>query len=263
MRIRQQKQFGYGYTSIAEINGKLPDMLMDFGILTLDAGQELTDRRNKERAFLLIRGGVEFEWGSDKAVAERDSCFNEAPWCLHVPSGVSVKIRGTMPHTELSIHRTNNDRLFPSILFKPEDCRINQVGAGSMKEMATRTVRTIIDKSNREKSNLVLGETINLPGRWSGYPPHYHPQPELYFYKFNPEDGFGYAQLGDEVYKVRNNDTMLIRGGITHPQVSAPGYAMYYLWAIRHLEDMPYINPTFLPDYLWVTNKDIPIWPDK
>lgn len=262
MRIRQQKQFEFGYNGITEMDGKYSDMLMDFGILRLDAGQVIVDRDNKERAFLLITGAVEFEWEDCKVTAKRTSCFDEEPWCLHVPPRVSVRVSAIKGGTEVSVHRTTNDQLFEARLFTPEDCRVEQRGAGTMKEMATRIARTIFDKSNREDSNLVLGEAVTFPGRWSSYPPHKHPQPEIYFYKFNLENGFGYSEVGEEIYKVRNNDAILLNPGMTHPQVAAPGYAMYYIWVIRHLENLPYINPTFLPEHLWLTDKDAYIWPD-
>jgi len=263
MRIRQQRQFQYGYNSITEMDGNYPDMLMDFGILKLDMGQEITSREGKERAFLLITGEVEFEWDGHGAVAKRASCFDEMPWCLHVPSDVPIMISCLKQGTELSVHKTINAQRFEARLFKPEDCHNEERGIPSLKDTATRIVRTIIDKSNRKNSNLVLGETINFPGRWSGYPPHHHPQPEIYFYKFNLENGFGYAEVGEQVYKLRTNDTLLIYPGVTHPQVSAPGYAMCYIWAIRHLDNLPYIAPIFAPEYMWVTDNNIPIWPDN
>ncbi len=263
MRIRQQKRFENGYNSITEIDGKYSDILMDFGILKLDAGQEIKDSDPKERAFLLISGEVEFEWENNKVVAKRDSCFDEGPWCLHVPPSVVVRISGVNSGAELSVHKTTNDQQLEASLFIPEDCRIEQRGTDTMKEAGTRIARTIIDKSNRENSNFVLGEAVGFPGRWLSYPPHHHPQPEIYFYKFNIENGFGYSEVGEDVFKVRNNDTMLFHPGMTHPQVTAPGYAMYYVWVIRHLENLPYISPTFLPEYTWVMNKDAPIWPDS
>jgi 5-deoxy-glucuronate isomerase len=261
--IRQSQQFKSGYNSIVDADEKYREMLMDFGILKLDTSDEFVDQQPKERAFLLINGAVELEWDGSKAIIERESCFDEAPFCLHVPSGVSVTLRGCKPHTELSVHHTDNEQSFQPVLFRPQDCQIREVGAGTMKEMATRTVRTVFDKSSRPQSNLVLGETVNLPGRWSGYPPHYHPQPEIYLYKFNLENGFGYAELGDEVYKVKNNDVTLMTDGVSHPQVAAPGYAMYYLWVIRHLEGAPYTGPIFVPEHLWLNNKDASIWPDS
>lgn len=263
MYLKHTKPFKNGYNSITDMSKKYPEMLMDFGILKLDSGDEFIDKHKKERAFLLLGGAVEFAWDGNKATVERKSCFDEAPTVLHVPSGVAVTIRGRKPGTEVTVHRTNNDQTFPSVLFLPKDCTLRQVGAGTMKEMATRTVRTVFDKTNRPQSNLVLGETVNHPGRWSGYPPHFHPQPEIYLYKFDREVGFGYAELGEEIYKVRNNDVTLMTDGISHPQVAAPGYAMLYLWVIRHLDGNPYTGPIFNPDHLWLNDKTKPIWPDK
>jgi len=131
-----------------------------------------------------------------------------------------------------------------------------------MKETSTRIVRTIFDLRNAPDARLVLGEVIGFPGKWSSYPPHHHPQPEIYYYKTNPENGFGYAELGDDVVKVKQNDAVLIAPGLTHPQCTAPGYALWYLWVIRHLDDQPYITPVFVPEHLWVLEKDARIWPE-
>jgi 5-deoxy-glucuronate isomerase len=263
MFIKHRQELKNGYNGIVDIFRKHPEMLMDFGILKLDAGDEFADKQRKERAFLLLSGSVEFEWDGGKALAERKSCFDEEPTCLHVASGIPVDVRAREPGAEVIVLRTANERTFPSILFRPQDCQVRQVGVGTMHEMATRTVRTVFDKSNRPQSNLVLGETVNQPGRWSGFPPHCHPQPEIYLYKFNRGEGFGYAELGEYVYKVRNNDVTLMSDGVSHPQVAAPGYAMFYLWVIRHLDGKPYTGPIFDPEYLWLNNKDAPIWPDK
>ena len=48
-----------------------------------------------------------------------------------------------------------------------------------MREASTRIVRTIFDLSNATDAKLVLGEVISYPGKWSSYPPHHHPQPEV------------------------------------------------------------------------------------
>jgi 5-deoxy-glucuronate isomerase len=53
--------------------------------------------------------------------------------------------------------------------------------------------------------------------------------------------------------------------GVSHPQVAAPGYAMYYLWVIRHLDGNRYgeksATPIFEPEHRWVTEKGAVIWP--
>jgi len=262
MRIRQRKQFKYGYNNIIKMDGKHSDALMDFGILKLREGQTIIDTTPKERAFLLISGQVEMECDGHKVRANRSSCFYEGPWCLHVPANVPVNIRGTEIDTEISVYKTYNEQSFDPKFFTPEDCKVEMLGIGTMNEMATRAVRTIFNKANSEKSNLMLGETINLPGRWSSYPPHYHPQPEIYFYKFNLNNGFGYSGFGNKVYKVIQNDTLLVNAQVGHPQVAAPGYAMYYTCVIRHLDKLPYLRPTFFNEHLWLNEKQLKFWPD-
>ena len=103
-----------------------------------------------------------------------------------------------------------------------------------MQETSTRIVRTTFDYNNAPYANLVIGEVIGFPGKWSSYPPHFHPQPEIYYYKTYPTGGHAFAEVGDDVFKISGNDTVLIQSGMTHPHVTYPGYALWYLWAIRH-----------------------------
>jgi 5-deoxy-glucuronate isomerase len=130
-----------------------------------------------------------------------------------------------------------------------------------MRETSTRIVRTIIEDPRAPWSNLVLGEVITFPGKWSSYPPHHHPQPEIYHYRFAPSGGFGFAAIGDEGCVVRNRDTILIPPHAVHPQTAAPGYAMFYIWVIRHLDGDRYGVPTFVPEHSWVTDPAAKIWP--
>ena len=90
-----------------------------------------------------------------------------------------------------------------------------------------------------ERLEKVLGEVVTMPGRWSSYPPHHHPQPEIYHYRFTRPQGYGHAELGDDVLKVKQFDTVKIFDGNDHAQCAAPGYGMYYSWVIRHLPDNP------------------------
>jgi 5-deoxy-glucuronate isomerase len=101
---------------------------------------------------------------------------------------------------------------------------------------------------------------VTAPGKWSSYPPHHHPQPEIYHYRFAPRQGFGLTAIGEETHQVRHNDTVLIRDTQDHPQVSAPGYAMWYIWVIRHLDGNRYGIPTFTPEHTWVQDSGARIW---
>ena len=263
LRLRQDNAFEYGYNSITEMNGKHSEMLMDFGILKLKKGMTEESSEDLERAYLLISGSVTFQWEDNTQEVSRINCFDVDPYCLHVPSGVTVKMTCNEDDTEISVQKTNNKKTFDSSFYAPGSVRSEMRGAGTMNEASTRNVRTIFDKTNAPDANLVLGEVIGYPGKWSSYPPHHHPQPEIYFYKYNPSHGYSFSELGEDVIKLQENDTVLIDGGLTHPQVVAPGYAVYYIWAIRHLDKEDYITPTFVDEHTWVMESDAKIWPNK
>jgi len=110
---------------------------------------------------------------------------------------------------------------------------------------------------------MVIGEVITYPGKWSSYPPHHHPQPEVYYYRFNKPQGFGCSIIGDEVYKITDSSMSIIPGGLVHPQTSAPGYAMYYCWMIRHLENNPWTDRIDDKAHEWLLEPDVKIWPDE
>ncbi|NMC05379.1 MAG: 5-deoxy-glucuronate isomerase [Candidatus Lokiarchaeota archaeon] len=245
---------------------------MNFGFLVLEKGQAFVLDHPLEKAILLMKGDASLSWkekGASKGVeikVKRESLFDENPPCLHVPASTVVSIKASLVPAELCILMTRNDGSFPATFYEPKDCRSELRGEGTLREASTRIVRTIFDHDNAPDAQLVLGEVITYPGKWSSYPPHHHPQPEIYHYRFQPENGFGFAMLGDEVVKVRNGDTVGIFG-VSHPQTAAPGYAMYYLWAIRHLDDKPYGTkfgtPIFEDEHAWTMKKenDVKIWP--
>ena len=139
-----------------------------------------------------------------------------------------------------------------SRLYRPADCAAEDRGAGLAQGACRRLVRTIFDYETRPDSSFVIGEVINLPGRWSSYPPHHHLQPEIYHYRFTEPQGYGHAEIGNDVYRVTSGDTTVIPGGLDHAQVSAPGYGMYYLWIVRHLPGKPYRGFTITPEHAWL-----------
>ena len=238
-------------------------MLMDFGILRLKPAKTYEDHSNLERAFLLVYGEIQLDYGDQSVRIKRENCFDFAPWVLHVPGDLPVKITGIAEDSEITVNRTVNERKFEPKLYEPADSPSEYRGAGTMQETSTRIVRTTFNHENAPWANLVVGEVIGFPGKWSSYPPHHHPQPEIYYYKTNPKGGHAYAEVGKDVFKLSGNDTILITSGMTHPHVTYPGYALWYLWVIRHIDGNPYITPTFVPEFKWVTNPDAKFWPDQ
>ncbi len=260
MLVKSQGPFPYGYSGITEVGARHAETLMDFGILRLKAGETWRSTARRERALLLLTGTLDLSWEGKSARISRGSYFEEAPWCLSLPSGVEAVLTAVDGDAEISVHGTDNPRPFPARLFTPEECRSEQRGKGTMGETSTRIVRTIIEDPRSSWSNLVLGEVITYPGKWSSYPPHHHPQPEIYHYRVEPAQGFGLAAIGEEALVLHDRDTVIIPPGKVHPHTAAPGYALFYIWVIRHLDGNRYSVPTFVPEHTWVTDPNAKIW---
>lgn len=232
MLIRKT-EYVSGYNPITFVDDKNDISKMDFGIIKLQAGDTYRTAEKKERAILLIHGAAEIEYGGVLESVKRGSFLDENAVCLHLPESENVTITASCD-TEFAYEAVYNSNRFNTKLYTQNECKTENFGKNEFGDTANRFVRTVIDDSIAPYSNLVIGEVINRPGKWSSYPPHHHIQPEIYHYRFYPEQGFGFCSEGENVYKVHNGDTAVIRGGVVHPQVAAPGYAMYYLWMIPH-----------------------------
>jgi 5-deoxy-glucuronate isomerase len=259
--IKNFGEFQHGYTRICNQSS---DMMMDIGIQKMARGEsaDFADELN-ETAILLMDGEALFRWddGGNKRefTARRVSLFDENPTVLHLPRGVFAEITA-LGDAELLIQKTENAGSFAPKLYAPQDIASEVFGDGVWGNTARRVCRTVFDYTNAPWSNMVMGEIINYPGRWSSYIPHGHEQPEVYVYRFDRDEGFGAAFLGDDVFKIKQNSAFFIPGGPTHPQVSAPGFAMYYCWMIRHLPGNPWVSRDNDPRYEWLLDRDVKIW---
>lgn len=263
MRLKQREPFADGYNSITELKGKHSDMLMDFGILELVQGEGYQDDAQLEKVIILLSGEIEVKFQDEMVKVKRDNCFDDNLWCLNTDRNTSYEIRGIGEKSEIAVVRTENEKTFPAAIYDKGTITNEVRGKDTMLDAGRRIVRTAMDVRLTPHSNLMFGEDVHIPGRWAGFPSHHHRQPEIYFYKFWPEDGFGLLRHGDEAILLEQNDTVKIMPNHVHPQVAAPGYAMYFLWIIRHLPGDPYIKPTFEEKYLWTEKPDARYWPDN
>lgn len=261
-KIRNKDGFKPGYTEVVSMDSH-PEMLMSFGVLKLNRGDDYSNSESLERIFLLLHGEVEISWGTESRIVSRGNLYDDDPWTLDVSKDIPVVIKCLSDEAELSIHRTENEKEFTPVLYGPNQLVVETRGKGSMNDTGTRLVRTIMDTSISKDSNIMIGEDVHYPGKWAGFPSHSHIQPEIYFYRFLPENGFGLLKLGDQGVCLEQNDTAIIPPNLVHPQVAAPGYAMYFMWVIRHLEGNPYIKPDFEEQHLWAEKPDAKIWPDR
>ncbi|MCX5773889.1 MAG: 5-deoxy-glucuronate isomerase, partial [Fusobacteria bacterium] len=230
MGVQNYKKFQNGYNLIVSEDS---DMNVEFGILAMEKNKKVTvESHENEIVVLLVQGNVEFIIENNSYLAKRSNCFDDLPSALHVPRGCVFEIISAA-ESECIVVKKRNSKKFPIKFYSTVTIQTGTFGDGILNNTAKRDVRIVFDFFNAPYSKFVIGELVTYPGRWSSYPPHSHPHPEIYYYRFSKEQGFGCSIIGDEAYVVRDRSVALIKGGEnapTHPQVAAPGYAMYYCW---------------------------------
>jgi 5-deoxy-glucuronate isomerase len=252
--------FAAGLTPITTLDDPGNETGIALGVLRLAAGERWSGRVAGETAWILMHGRVIASVGAMRETLERGSLFDESASCLHVPARTEVVLAAERD-SELTVYACANARDFPARVFKPSDVPNEHRGRGQVRDRSLRFVRTIFDRRNSPTAvELVLGEVVTMPGGWSSYPPHHHPQPEIYHYRFTAPQGYGHAELGEQVLKVREFDTVCIPAGHDHAQCAAPGYGMYYAWVIRHLPNAPYTVPEFTQEHAWTMDADARFW---
>ena len=255
--------FGQGLTQVTRHDEANQNTGISFGVLRLKPGETWRSTPDGETAYLLMAGTATLAAGGREETWSRSSLFDESPSCLHVPAGEAVTIKAKT-ECELTLYATANAKRFPVRWFAAADTANEPRGKGQVGGACLRFVRTIFDRRNSPPEvELVLGEVITMPGRWSSYPPHHHAQPEVYHYRFTHPQGYGHAELGESVLKIRPYDTVKILAGNDHAQCAAPGYGMYYAWAIRHLPGNPYIVPEFTAEHRWTMEPGAEVWRPK
>ncbi len=250
--------FGYpeysmlGERVLTNQKNKCTNMLMDISAVQMAEGDvkkwfSATD----ECAILLIQGAVTFQWQGKSETVVRTNCFNGPGFCLHIPKGIEVVVTANGA-SEVLFQSTDNETVFEPVFYTPENSRVDRAGEGVLGNTAVRDIVTYVDYDNAPYSNLVIGEVISNPGGWSGYLPHSHRQPEVYYYHFDHPNGFGACFIGEDVFKATDGSFCAIPGGLMHPQVSAPGYRMFYVWMIRHLPNDPWVSRDLDPKHTWL-----------
>lgn len=254
------KVFGYpefdanGEKILTTYTNEYQDMMMDIRVYQMKAGETRDfEKAGEEVAVLLLKGNVELTSEDNTITCSRKDVFTEGPYCIHVCKGKKVTVTA-IADSEILVQCAENDREFATKIYVPEDAPWKYSALGKFGNTAKRRVNTIFDAEIAPYSNMVLGEVLNDRGNWSGYLPHRHPQPEVYYFLFDRPEGFGASFVGDDVYKSTDGSFSAIPGGALHPQVCAPGFQMYTCWMIRHLEGNRWNQTDRNEDerYLWL-----------
>lgn len=252
--------FDTGWTHITRFDDPGEVTGLGVAVLRLGKGERHSVTFTNEMAWLLMNGTVKVVVNKEIHDFARASLFDDGPCCVHGAKGTTLEIEA-LSDAEFTVYQCKNEKTFPVEVYLGSEIADEPRGKGQVGGTCQRIVRTIFDDTKSSPdAELVLGEVITMPGRWSSYPPHNHPQPEIYHYRFDNPKGWGHAELGEDVIKIRPNDSMRIVDLKTHAQVAAPGYAMYYAWIIRHLPAKRYSVPDFAPEHSWIMEPGSSCW---
>jgi len=223
---------------------------MDFDILIINENETYSIKeKTKEVAVIVIVGAGTMEFQTSKVSFDRRNWIDNDPTVVHMGPGESVKLAASS-QTRIAIVKTENKEKFKGKVYSPDNIDTEHRGKDQLDDTCYRLVRLAFDNTiSPKEAKLVIGEVLNFPGKWSSYPPHHHSQPELYYYELSPAWGYGHGELGDDVYKIKNGDVLAITDNKTHSQTSAPGFHMYYLWAIRHGDKKRYDGFTYTKSF--------------
>ena len=206
--------------------------------LCLEAGErERYVSAGEETVLVLQQGSGNLSAAGSNWRVNRAGVFAERASALYLPPGTEVTVTAESPFEAILVSTPAAGGGKPALV-TPAEVVVNQRG----KEMYTREVHDIFVRDPHVR-RLMVGETFNPPGHWSSFPPHKHDgrngEPkleEVYHYRVDPPQGFGYQTIytndGEAVtHQVRDRDAVLLPYGY-HPVAAAPGYKLYYLWAL-------------------------------
>ncbi len=228
----------------------IPVEVIGFGIYQLDSNIIYHETGQNEMVLVPQQGEFEVKVNGKDFSMIREDLFSEDPEkstasALYIPCRSEIRIhgRGEIAFFEAPAFEERSPFFLPN-----QEVRVISRGQWIWR----RGVATFITPQNAS-SNLVVGETYNPPGFWSGTPIHKHDknQPslgesdheEIYFFRFRkkraPDDLFGpygVQILMDEnglrnAYLIGDKSIFAIPGGC-HPVVASPVSELIYLWGL-------------------------------
>lgn len=231
-----------GYTALVK-PGKDGIEFIELGILRLPPGGKYRGSSDGQEVCVVLLGGLANLTAGETSfpsIGSRANVFAGRSTAVYIPPGLKFRVEA-VGALEAAVVRAPSDLVGEPRLIGPEMVKVNLRG----KDTFERQVHDIID-FNFPSKRLLVGETFNLPGKWSSYPPHKHDRmappdetrmEEVYFFKINPPQGFGFQRIYspernlDQAYVIRDNSLTKLPFGY-HPTAAAPGYSLYYLWVL-------------------------------
>jgi 5-deoxy-glucuronate isomerase len=213
-------------------------------VLRLGTGKDWKgELKGEEATFVVLSGKCSITVAAKSEVqfdgiGARGDIFTGSPHAVYVPrnSKVTVKAESKL---ELAIVKAPCDVDLEPVLIQPDQVKVVSSGMANWR----RDVRLVIPPGSPISQRLIVGETLNPPGNWSGIPPHKHDQvtqgenflEEFYYFKAKPADSYGlqlmYKDDEGQGHIVSNDDVTVMLNGY-HPTVASPGTTLCYLWVL-------------------------------
>ncbi|MDD4017008.1 MAG: 5-deoxy-glucuronate isomerase [Kiritimatiellae bacterium] len=249
------------FTKIASIgDGGLK--LTEFGIISLKAGESYSAESGALEVALIVLGGTCAIAGDGfdfPRVGERKDVFSGKPYTVYIPCGRSYTVTA-VTDVELAWTASPSDLKTDPYLITPEQVKCAHIGKENYQRDAVLMLTDAFPAQH-----LFIGEAYVPSGNHASYPPHRHDfdnlpvevdMEELYFFRFNPGQGYGIQKIYtddrsiDFTCTVAQNDTTLIPRGY-HPVINAPGYTMYYLWIMAGQKNRRFLSVPD-PNHKWI-----------
>lgn len=202
-------------------------------------GKHSFKAKNTEIGLLILRGScdINIEGKEYKNMGSRKDVFSGKPAGAYIPLDSRFSVKGR--DAEIALCAAKCGKKTKPAVFSPEDILVKTVGSGDCE----REVRLVIPPETCSV-NLILGETINPPGKWSSTPPARHEKnnlpgeslhEEIYYFKTDRPKGWGIERIYspernvDEFIYVEDNTAAFMPWG--YHQVAAPtNTTLYYLF---------------------------------
>jgi 5-deoxy-glucuronate isomerase len=196
---------------------------LHYGRIVLD-GEALTfSTEDRETALICLRGNA------------RVNAFDLEKYdALYIPRDTEVTVSGTCDLAEVAAPvETKHPLQLVRFADVQNDPALHFDTGGPSSQ---RTLNILIGK-NVEAGRILAGVTFSKPGNWTSWPPHEHAQlaEEAYLYIDMPEPGWGLQLVYNDprnpelVAVVKQDDVVIMPQGY-HPNVSAPGGTINFLW---------------------------------
>ncbi len=224
-------------------NVSLPESLgfiSGFGVLSFKNSAEYhIESGDNEIGLVMLEGSCDIRINGEeyRNIGTRENVFSGSPAGVYIP--VDSKVLINSRNALIGVCKSKCSKKTEPAVIYPEKVKIMEVGKDNWK----REVRIIIGTES-PSVNLIVGETINPSGNWSGTPPHKHEvknpakqsrHEELYYFKTDKPEGWGIERLyspergvNELIYLEENTVTFMPWG--YHQIVAAPGYTLYYLF---------------------------------